>query len=842
MVHRFSAFHGDPFVAAFAERILVHVTKPFYDMLRQWIYDGELNDPHHEFFVAQQDPSVENPHEKNLRGDATTNDWDGKYILNHGMIPTIMTEDLGRKAFLIGKSLNFLRHSCGDSVWVEAHYKDTTRELHYGNTAALETSIDKAYKVTMARLTHLMTSKFRLFEHLQALKKYVLLGQGDFIALLLECAASTLDQPAGTQYRHVLTAQLENAIRGSNAQYDEEEVLQRLDVKLLDLSHGDVGWDIFSLDYKVGAPVNVILTQRENVKYLKMFNFLWRVKRVEFALGSTWRRCMTGARGVLAELDGQMSRDWKAARCCMAEMIHFANHLQYYILFEVIEASWDKLQAAITKPDCTLDDMIEAHSRYLDSITAKGLLGPPRHAITGTREDAFTSQLYYILKNMLAYRDAVDGLYSFTVAEFTRRHERSAQVKSSSRSARLPLKERTDSPFPANDILAGASPGESEEQMLSALRVRLGALSTDFRERIAILLGDLAVQQDVNLRFLAMVMNFNDVYQPRKRRKAAPESVAPAGSTEEDQEPAKGGKGGEGGKSGEAGHSRGTSRTVTFERPSREKREATDGIGKSEDGETEAVGNARVASRTTSKRKEARREEESDEHEIKKKDERRNHHAAAHSRTTSRTMNISERPNDRREREREREREKESKDQNGDVEGHERTNNAAVAAAGNNPKVPHSRTTTASTTTTSERHHKHQKREREERRQDNNNEQHDDDEQAVAGAGASAGVNNPKDRDRDRDRDVEKVGGKSKPVSGSGSRHLPPSSSSSSAAALAKAGRGKEDGGGGGERAERRDGGGGGGEKGERREGVGGGEKGERGERGLRGKEEGGKK
>lgn len=760
MVHRLSASHGDPFVAGFAERILVHVTKPFYDMLRQWIYDGELCDPYHEFFVAEQDPPKGDPRKPDTQQDVTSNEWDGKYIFDHRMVPTFMTPDLGKKAFLIGKSLNFLRHSCGDSVWVEAYCKDATRELHYGNTATLEKSIDKAYQTTMARLTHLMISKFRLFNHLQALKKYILLGQGDFIALLLECLASNLDQAAGSQYRHVLTGQLENAIRGSNAQYDDEDSLNRLDVKILELSHGDIGWDVFSLEYKVDAPANVVITHGESQKYLKMFNFLWRVKRVEFALGSTWRRCMTGARGALADLDEQMSRDWKAARCCMAEMIHFANHLQYYILFEVIEASWDKLQAAITKPDCTLDDMIEAHSKYLDSITRKGLLGPPRHAITGTREEAFTSQLHHILKTMLAYREAVDGLYTFSVADFTRRQERSAQVvetsaaaaaaapgstgltnrslnraiAKSSRGARLPVKERTDSPFPANDILAGASPDESEDQMLNALRVRLGELSKDFRERIATFLGDLAMEPDVNMKFLGVVMNFNNFYEPRRRRRRAfdqkesrktPEPVAPSPgamtSTEmKDEKIAKGEKGGgEGGRNGEGGGSRVASRTVAFERL-KEKREGKDSDGKSEGSKSDAVGNTKVimsrtssrtTSRTTSKHKEERREGSDDDE--KMKDERS--HAVGNPRISSRK--ISERPNEKRD----------GKDDNGKSEA-ERNHHLV-----GNHKI-------ASRTTTSER----QKYKREEREDEQVGAGANERDSSAAAAAAAVMGNNPR--------------------------------------------------------------------------------------------------
>ncbi|KAL9638987.1 MAG: hypothetical protein Q9164_001221, partial [Protoblastenia rupestris] len=540
LIHGFLTSHGDPFVGGFAERMLSHVTRPFYDMLRQWIYDGELSDPFHEFFVIQQESTdlVDDP-----RRAPATSVWEEKYKLEEPMIPSIITEDFARKIFLIGKSLNFIRYSCDDSGWVEAYSKDASKELIYGDTATLETSIDHAYKTTMARLIHLMDTKFQLFEHLNALKRYLLLGQGDFIALLMESLATNLDRPAGSQYRHTLTAQLEHAIRGSNAQFDSPDILRRLDARLTEMEKGDTGWDVFTLEYKVDPPVDVIITPWANRQYLKIFNLLWRVKRVEFALGSTWRRCMTGARGVLASVDASMDSNWKTARCAIAEMIHFVNQLQYYILFEVIEASWDALHAAISKPDCTLDDLISAHTHYLKSITHKGLLGSVRTTSSGHREDVFTAQLHEILKTMLAYKEAVDGLYSFSVASFTRRQELAAKIETRTAQGKRGLTDtdeegehqqlnlpdpftttnktsrhqdrNTDSPFPISNHTLPSD----EESMLPALRTRLSTLSQDFKTRINNLLGDLAVQPDVDMRFLGVVMNFNDVYQPRKRRR-----------------------------------------------------------------------------------------------------------------------------------------------------------------------------------------------------------------------------------------------------------------------------------------------------------------------------------
>lgn len=530
LIHSFSLSHGDPYVGAFAERLLSHVTRPFYDMLRQWIYDGELADPFGEFFVYEQNEEDINEAalaSSNEGKGGATSVWEDKYKLNEKMIPTIITEEFANKVFLIGKTLNFIRYGCGDAAWVDTYSKEASKELHYGDTANLEQSIGDAYKTTMARLIDLMANKFKLFEHLQALKKYLLLGAGDFIAVLMESLSSNLDRPANTQYRHTLTAQLEHAVRNSNAQFDSPEVLRRLDSRMLELSHGEIGWDVFTLEYKIDAPVDVIVTPFGSKQYLKVFNFLWRVKRVEFALGSTWRRSMTGARGVLGTVSDKVGSDWKKVRCGIAEMVHFVDQLQYYILFEVIESSWNELQEALHKPESTLDDMIEAHARYLNSITRKGLLG--------SQSTDFTGQLHELLKTMLSYKDAVDGLYSFSVAEFTRRQEHAAKIETRTAAGRWGVTEKdaassdpfsskrasrneADSPFPP-PLLKFGEASSDEDDVLPALRKRLAQLIKEFRTRITILLGDLIHQPDQDMRWLAMVMNFNDVYQPKRRHK-----------------------------------------------------------------------------------------------------------------------------------------------------------------------------------------------------------------------------------------------------------------------------------------------------------------------------------
>lgn len=106
-------------------------------------------------------------------------------------------------------------------------------------------------------------------------------------------------KPANTLYRHNLTATLETAIRSSGAQYDPLDVLRRLDARMLEYSHGEIGWDVFTLEYKVDSPIDTVLDPESMEKYLKLFRYLWQQKRVELALNKGWMRVTGGVRSFL---------------------------------------------------------------------------------------------------------------------------------------------------------------------------------------------------------------------------------------------------------------------------------------------------------------------------------------------------------------------------------------------------------------------------------------------------------------------------------------------------------------------------------------------------------------
>ena len=131
-------------------------------------------------------------------------------------------------------------------------------------------------------------------DHLHALKRYLLMGRGDFALCLMDAMQPELKARASTIFRHHLVSKLEHAIRSSSAQFDDPSILKRLDVRLLESSPGERGWDIFLLDYSIQpvsgqgsttrTPLSAVLTPDAMKSYHKVFAFLWQLKRVEHSL------------------------------------------------------------------------------------------------------------------------------------------------------------------------------------------------------------------------------------------------------------------------------------------------------------------------------------------------------------------------------------------------------------------------------------------------------------------------------------------------------------------------------------------------------------------------------
>ncbi|KAG8721853.1 Microtubule-nucleating Tub4p (gamma-tubulin) complex component [Ceratobasidium sp. 394] len=358
LIHTYTD-NGDPFVRRFTDQLLEEVSKPFFVSLHRWLFSGELHDPFNEFFVSSN-PELANHQYMNglgalgadggfagLSGDPDELDvallsadsgapsafgglrlWQSKYHFKKEKLPSFVGEAFGRKIFSTGKSLNFIRYNCHDNDWIETRNKlnGFGSVLKYSDIAGLEHSIDTAFQIASQRLFDIFLVKFKLMDHLLALKQYLMLGHGDFADQLMEALGPSLSRPANTLYRHNLTATLDTAIERSNARFDSADVIRRLDARMLEYSHGEIGWDVFSLEYKVDAPLDTVLDPDSMRKYTTLFQHLWQMRRVDLALTQGWAR-LASASKTIARVP-ELGSSWHQARIVLAEMIHFIRQMQ----------------------------------------------------------------------------------------------------------------------------------------------------------------------------------------------------------------------------------------------------------------------------------------------------------------------------------------------------------------------------------------------------------------------------------------------------------------------------------------------------------------------------------
>ncbi|GLB33853.1 putative gamma-tubulin complex DGRIP91 SPC98 component [Lyophyllum shimeji] len=518
LIHGY-ADNGDPFVRKFTDQLLEEVSKPFFATLHKWLFSGELYDPFSEFFVALDHSMahLQYVHPSSLAGgigalsgdggfggdpDDTLGNgegglklWETKYQFQKDMLPMFVGEAFGRKIFSTGKSLNFIRYSCHDSDWVVTREKmsNTGGTLKYSDIAGLERSIDAAYQVASQRLFEVFIEKFKLLDHLSALKNYLLLGHGDFADRLMEALGPSLTRPANTLYRHNLTAHLDSAVRSSNAIRDPLDVRRRLDARMLEYSHGEIGWDVFTLEYKVDAPIDTVLDPGSMEKYLKLFRYIWQMKRIEGALNAGWMRIAGGARNFLRV--PELEIEWHKIRMAMAEMIHFVRQMQAYCHLEVIGCSWKTLIDFLNRKEGDLDALIEAHRTYLDRMVKKVLLLSPK---TG-KEETVLSQVKEVFSTILQFREATDNFYNYCLTESSRRDEQ-LDVQRGVFTGRRGHDEE------------GAQPSDA----LPGLLRRLKEYSSSFSERAQTIVHHLQVHADLDCRFLGVRLSFSDFYKSKK--------------------------------------------------------------------------------------------------------------------------------------------------------------------------------------------------------------------------------------------------------------------------------------------------------------------------------------
>uniref|UniRef100_A0A8D0GVV7 Tubulin gamma complex component 3 n=1 Tax=Sphenodon punctatus TaxID=8508 RepID=A0A8D0GVV7_SPHPU len=477
---------GDPYMRSLVQHILGLVSHPVLNFLYRWIYDGELEDTYHEFFVAS-DPTVK-----------TDRLWHDKYTLRKSMIPSFINMDQAKKVLLIGKSINFLHQVCHDqtpstkmiAVAKSAESPKDAADLFTDLENAFQGKIDAAYFETSKYLLDVLNKKYNLLEHMQAMRRYLLLGQGDFIRHLMDLLKPELVRPATTLYQHNLTGILETAVRATNAQFDNPEILKRLDVRLLEVLQGHFFLSILYLQ---------VFTRECMSHYLRVFNFLWRAKRMEYILTDIWKGHMCNAKLLksMPELSGVLHQ----CHVLASEMVHFIHQMQYYITFEVLECSWDELWNKVQQAK-DLDHIIAAHEVFLDTIISRCLLDSDSRTLL--------NQLRAVFDQILELQNAQDAMYRAALEELQLR----LQFEEKKKRRELEGEWGVTASEEEEEIKRIKEFQEAIPKMCSQLRI----LTHFYQGIVQQFLVLLTTSSDESLRFLSFRLDFNEHYKAREPR------------------------------------------------------------------------------------------------------------------------------------------------------------------------------------------------------------------------------------------------------------------------------------------------------------------------------------
>ena len=268
-------------------------------------------------------------------------------------------------------------------------------------------NIDVIHKLINKDLVRIVFTKFKFLTNLNSINKYLLLGQGDMIQSLMESLFEELDKPANLIFKHNLQSNLESAIRGSNAQYNDPDCLKKLNIKLNSASVGDIGWDIFCLEYKVDLPLSIIFNTKLLKDYQKLFFFFWKIKRIEYSQNNhIWKKIKTFNQLLNHNKIDFMKKSIQISIHFNQEIIHFISNFHSYLALEVLETQYKKLINELPKVN-NLDELITKHRHFVDNIKKQCLLDESNITIN--------KKITNIFDIILRFRNIHDVIYNFLV-------------------------------------------------------------------------------------------------------------------------------------------------------------------------------------------------------------------------------------------------------------------------------------------------------------------------------------------------------------------------------------------------------------------------------------------
>ncbi|CDO96450.1 unnamed protein product [Kluyveromyces dobzhanskii CBS 2104] len=427
--------NGDPVKEKFAADASNHLLQPYMNNIYSWLISGKISNTSSDFFVL--------PSDKQAMGVRLATE----------KIPKFIPPLVAKKIYIVGKSLRYLEQYCAEVEWVGKFANKYSFQFQLLGSSAIDQRlfevVDQQYEEINYRINTTLQTTFYYFETLNLLKDILLMGKSDFIDCIIQNSEDLFNQPSQLLESHHLTKCLQTAVQQSSLRnrlnkFDNNLLINRLDARLLELAHGSSGWDVFTLDYLVDEPLSTVIDinqQGSRREYLRIFNFLWRIKKNEYIYEQEWRKNSSVLKlfrklNHRAPLIRDLLNKVSMINVLKNQIQAFTKKIEQYCFENIIEHEFKKLleelkgkntdrvppvnvkvlkngvkvSNGILKPDrhfvekykelpasdtkgyfsYDLEDLKKAHSSFLSNILRHPLLYSGKGASLGT----YTNQLY----------------------------------------------------------------------------------------------------------------------------------------------------------------------------------------------------------------------------------------------------------------------------------------------------------------------------------------------------------------------------------------------------------------------------------------------------------------
>lgn len=379
-----------------AQQMIIDLTEraavPYIEMLELWILKGVIIDQHNQFFVVDHGDEFNTGPMQGKQDTARY--WESRYTIHKERIPRFLDDDADI-ILRTGKYLNVIRQ-CGRTISPPA---ELSKLKYVATSQQHSTFIKKAYLHASKTLLQLLVKENNLMGHIFSVKRYLLLQQGDLITQFMDASEEELSKNVDKVAPVRLDNLLQLIVRLSSAKHDPCLEDLHCDLFTMDLATqmskihiaGNIndnsnlnlggddnaenidlsGLECFVFQYNVQWPVSIILNQWALSQYQMLFRLLFYCKHVERQLCKVWIE-NTHTR----KLSPESTDQWRCAFALRQRMLNAIQHLENYMMIEVIEPNWHIFTEKM-KTVQNVDDVMIIHQDFLHICLQNCMLDNP---------------------------------------------------------------------------------------------------------------------------------------------------------------------------------------------------------------------------------------------------------------------------------------------------------------------------------------------------------------------------------------------------------------------------------------------------------------------------------